>query len=206
MDSVHLHHLATLYAERHGLSLATVSNHSVGHARLYSRIAKKKGCTVRTYSRVLQWFSDRWPSDLEWPDHIPRPTPSKRTNSSSPPAADSREATSLAMERYRAAIESGDGTAMDVAREEAVRAASALNENGQVALPNALCEALGVSRGVYDDVIRFYADGSGNEGKVPSRRKNGPSGTEQIFFALVAAKDIRFRTHWEESASAAQAS
>ncbi len=28
---------------------------------------------VRTKVRILQWFSDHWPADLEWPPDISRP-------------------------------------------------------------------------------------------------------------------------------------
>ncbi|MBK5945957.1 hypothetical protein CCR83_05685 [Rhodobacter veldkampii DSM 11550] len=35
-------------------------------------------CTLRKAAAVVQWFSDRWPSDLEWPRDIPRPPKSKK--------------------------------------------------------------------------------------------------------------------------------
>ncbi|MDT8856484.1 hypothetical protein RNZ50_15930 [Paracoccaceae bacterium Fryx2] len=35
------------------------------------------GCTLKTAARVMAWFSDNWPSDLEWPRHIPRPNATK---------------------------------------------------------------------------------------------------------------------------------
>ena len=31
--------------------------------------------TTRRAARAIQWFSDNWPSDLEWPAEIPRPEP-----------------------------------------------------------------------------------------------------------------------------------
>ena len=43
----------------------------------FTRLHDGMGCTVKTYSRVLQWFSDHWPPDLAWPTSIPRPKPSK---------------------------------------------------------------------------------------------------------------------------------
>jgi len=28
---------------------------------------------TKTADRVLRWFSDNWPADLEWPADVPRP-------------------------------------------------------------------------------------------------------------------------------------
>lgn len=38
----------------------------------------RRGCTVRTFDRVLTWFNQHWPGDLEWPRDIPRPPKSKK--------------------------------------------------------------------------------------------------------------------------------
>lgn len=65
--------LVSSYAEHVGRSEATVSNRIVGHARLFARLRSGRGTTIKTYHRVLQWFSDHWPADLPWPSGIPRP-------------------------------------------------------------------------------------------------------------------------------------
>lgn len=31
------------------------------------------GCTLRTYEKLVLWFSTNWPADLEWPEDVPRP-------------------------------------------------------------------------------------------------------------------------------------
>lgn len=79
--------LVSRYASRIDRKEATISNWIVGHARLFSRLRQGHGCTVETYNRALQWFSDRWPADLEWPADVPRPpqavsetTPVKRAS------------------------------------------------------------------------------------------------------------------------------
>lgn len=36
------------------------------------------GCHIRTAERLMRWFSDNWPSDLEWPRDIPRPPKAKK--------------------------------------------------------------------------------------------------------------------------------
>ena len=52
---------------------------AVGSAKFFRDLKNRnrKGCTIETYSRALQWFSDHWPADLPWPEDIPRPKPSK---------------------------------------------------------------------------------------------------------------------------------
>lgn len=46
---------------------------------------ERKGCHTETAETSFQWFSDNWPSDLDWPAHIARPkpaiAPSKETSS-----------------------------------------------------------------------------------------------------------------------------
>ncbi|WP_146193168.1 hypothetical protein [Maritimibacter sp. 55A14] len=55
-----------------------MSNWIVGNARLFQRLRDGHGTTIRTYNKVLQWFSDHWPEDLDWPSDIPRPRKSKK--------------------------------------------------------------------------------------------------------------------------------
>ena len=51
---------------------------AAGSAKFFRdlRSGERSGCTLQTYERVLRWFSDHWPADLEWPSDIPRPAPS----------------------------------------------------------------------------------------------------------------------------------
>ena len=44
-----------------------------------NRLRRGHTITLRRVARVLQWFSDHWPADLEWPSDIPRPLPSAPT-------------------------------------------------------------------------------------------------------------------------------
>ena len=78
MNTTDLLALSRQLAKHTNRSEATISNLAVGHARLFSRIASGAGCTVRTAERAMQWFSDNWPADLEWPRAIPRPPRTKR--------------------------------------------------------------------------------------------------------------------------------
>ena len=69
--------LSGAFAEHIVRSEATLSNRIVGHARLFSRLRNGLGCNVETLEKAYAWFSGNWPSDLEWPRHIPRPPKSK---------------------------------------------------------------------------------------------------------------------------------
>ncbi len=73
MQGGYLHRLARVYSDAEGISLATTSNRACSHARLFLRLEEGRSCTIRTYHRVLEWFADHWPADLEWPADIPRP-------------------------------------------------------------------------------------------------------------------------------------
>ncbi|WP_323763295.1 MULTISPECIES: hypothetical protein [Roseobacteraceae] len=66
--------LVDTYRSAVNRSEATVSNKVTGsHARLFQRARANLGCTLKTYTEALQWFSDNWPADLEWPQGIERP-------------------------------------------------------------------------------------------------------------------------------------
>lgn len=60
--------------ERHGsLRMSTISTYAANDGKFLGSIERGAECTIRRASRVLQWFSDNWPGDLEWPSDIPRP-------------------------------------------------------------------------------------------------------------------------------------
>jgi len=63
------------YAKAVQRSPRTVGRWAAGDGGFYDRL--KRGCdiTTRRSDRVTQWFSDRWPADLDWPADIPRPAP-----------------------------------------------------------------------------------------------------------------------------------
>ena len=67
--------LFTLYCGRTGKSAARVSTLIWNHGGRQKRIQEGGDLTTRSYERACQWFSDRWPADLDWPEDIPRPAP-----------------------------------------------------------------------------------------------------------------------------------
>uniref|UniRef100_A4WS10 Uncharacterized protein n=1 Tax=Cereibacter sphaeroides (strain ATCC 17025 / ATH 2.4.3) TaxID=349102 RepID=A4WS10_CERS5 len=54
-------------------SLSTVAIYASNDGKFFKRVAEGGGCTLRTAQRVVGWFSENWPDDLEWPAHIARP-------------------------------------------------------------------------------------------------------------------------------------
>ena len=92
------------------------------------------------------------------------------------------------MESVTRMLDAGDEPA-------AIECAMALNANGLIASPNALCQALRVERYVYDQIVKRYADGRPGEHKLPRRLLGGKkSSSQRMLLALVAAGDERFQS------------
>lgn len=71
--------LAEAYTGHTGLKLSTVSTYAANDGKWITGLkVNAAGCTLRKAHRVVHWFSDNWPSDLEWPRDIPRPAKSKK--------------------------------------------------------------------------------------------------------------------------------
>ena len=158
-------------------------------------MAAGHSCTVHTYTRTLQWFSDHWPADLEWPADISRPAPSPDSPAAQAAASisvsgseteigdsavsvstseteiDPIAAVEAAQERQGAALdlEPPDWDAAHAALAEALAAGSVLGDDGQIACPDALCRALRMNRSVYQRVLALYADGCPREHGRPRR-------------------------------------
>lgn len=69
--------LAETYRLHCGRELSTISTKIVNDGKRLDSFKTGSGCTLKTYARFVQWFSDNWPADLEWPRQIPRPSKSK---------------------------------------------------------------------------------------------------------------------------------
>lgn len=78
MNKDHLIRTAEAYAQHHGLKLTTVSTYAANDGKWVDSLKTGASCTLRKAAVVMQWLSDRWPSDLEWPRDIPRPPKSKK--------------------------------------------------------------------------------------------------------------------------------
>ena len=55
--------------------MASLGTYLVRDAYFFNRLAQGR-VTIRRAERALQWLSDHWPADLDWPSGIPRPDPS----------------------------------------------------------------------------------------------------------------------------------
>lgn len=70
--------LAALYVKHTGLKLSTVSTYAAGDGKFFGSLQEgTAGCTFRRADKVLNWFANTWPADLEWPRDIPRPAKPK---------------------------------------------------------------------------------------------------------------------------------
>ena len=78
MKTVELVTLAEAFREHRGIALSTVSTWIVNDGKRLPHLRDGGGCTIKTYTHCMTWFSDHWPLDLEWPAHIPRPPKSKK--------------------------------------------------------------------------------------------------------------------------------
>ena len=60
-----------------GLTHWAISTRFTSKGDFFDRLEKNPDADMRTrtYSRLLQSFSNDWPADLEWPADIPRPEP-----------------------------------------------------------------------------------------------------------------------------------
>jgi hypothetical protein len=73
MIASHLITLAETYSQHRGLTLATIATYAASDGKFFNGLGVSRSCTVRKAERVVAWFSDHWPADLEWPADIPRP-------------------------------------------------------------------------------------------------------------------------------------
>jgi hypothetical protein len=65
--------VARAYCKATGLSMARVATLIHNQGAFFKRLEEGAGCTVDTYEKCLQWFSDRWPDTTAWPAGIMRP-------------------------------------------------------------------------------------------------------------------------------------
>jgi hypothetical protein len=54
-------------------SRKTISLRAAKRGGFFDELAAGANITIRRRDAILQWFSDHWPEDLEWPEGIPRP-------------------------------------------------------------------------------------------------------------------------------------
>lgn len=65
--------LATTFAGVSQSTLPTIGRLALNDNTFFHRLKSGDGFTVRTADKLLQWFSDNWPENTEWPEGIERP-------------------------------------------------------------------------------------------------------------------------------------
>lgn len=70
--------VAEAYGAHRSLKLSTVSTYAAGDGKFFGGLKGVAGCTLERAARVLRWFDENWPADLEWPRDVPRPNPKKK--------------------------------------------------------------------------------------------------------------------------------
>jgi len=80
MDQRHaLITLSQTLASHRNVTHFAISMRALGKGDFFKRLIDGSDCRTATAARVLSWFSDNWPDqELEWPQHIPRPSKSKK--------------------------------------------------------------------------------------------------------------------------------
>jgi hypothetical protein len=61
-----------------GLALSGISTKIFNDGKTLDRIANGGDLVTGNYERALQWFSDNWPDELDWPASIARPSASPK--------------------------------------------------------------------------------------------------------------------------------
>ena len=70
--------LAKKLANRERITLSGISARYAKNGNFFTRLENGGGCTLATYKKCTQWFSDNWPTDLAWPAGIERPAPQQQ--------------------------------------------------------------------------------------------------------------------------------
>jgi hypothetical protein len=73
--TAHLLILARSYADFLGKPLSTVSSRVFDDGKKLDAIAAGADLYSGRLNRAIQWFSDNWPSGLDWPNDVVRPEP-----------------------------------------------------------------------------------------------------------------------------------
>ncbi|MGV1768765.1 hypothetical protein ACQZ6B_01185 [Agrobacterium vitis] len=66
--------ISDTYAASRGVGRQRISTLVLNRGSTLDAIADGRAdVTTVTFERAMQWFSDRWPADLVWPDGVSRP-------------------------------------------------------------------------------------------------------------------------------------
>lgn len=67
--------LARAYGGAENLEPSTVSWRVFGDTKKLAALESGRDIQVKRLEAAIQWFSDHWPENADWPDSVPRPEP-----------------------------------------------------------------------------------------------------------------------------------
>ena len=70
--------LADLLAAHQGVTHFAISMRALGKGDFFKKLKDGGDCRTTTAARVMGFFNQAWPLDLEWPADIPRPPKTKK--------------------------------------------------------------------------------------------------------------------------------
>lgn len=73
--------LAETMAAHQGVTHYAISMRALGKGDFFKKLMAGGDCRTVTAARVLDWFANNWPTDLEWPRAVPRPETRAETRS-----------------------------------------------------------------------------------------------------------------------------
>lgn len=66
--------LADTLAKHQGVTHFAISMRALGKGDFFKKLKDGGDCRTRTANKVLAFFHENWPADLEWPCSIQRPS------------------------------------------------------------------------------------------------------------------------------------
>lgn len=66
--------VARLYSSAREISLARLATLIFNDGKKFDLIEAGKDLGTKSHDKAMQWFSDRWPDDADWPEGVTRPT------------------------------------------------------------------------------------------------------------------------------------
>jgi hypothetical protein len=67
--------LADRFCASSGLAQATLSTRIFNDGKRLTKLRDGGDLGTRHFAATVQWFSDHWPEEAEWPENIARPAP-----------------------------------------------------------------------------------------------------------------------------------
>jgi hypothetical protein len=65
--------VTAIFCEATGKTPKYVAWQATNNNKFWDQIDQGGGWNIRTYDKILQWLSDRWPEGAEWPEGVTRP-------------------------------------------------------------------------------------------------------------------------------------